>query len=185
MTVSTQTLAISPCLGDGISGLRLGQAQHLGHDGRRGNLDQHDVVQADLVERVLQSQDTLDLVGLDHALQDILDLEDLAIAQVAASTVRPGDPVGHGQNTSQVVGRMTPLSGQPAVIVVQPADHGANVESAIDRVELVGGSRHTSSIRDGGAGNDGAQQFGALLESEGLETTSQGVQENQTGSVVL
>lgn len=175
VAVSTETLAINPRLGDGISSLSLSETQHLGdHSGGR-DLDQHNVVQADLVVGVLESQDTLNLVGLDHGLQNIADLQDLAVAQVAARAVGAGDPVSHGQDTTQVVGGVTPLGREPAVVVVEPADHGTNVESAIDGVQLVRSTRNTGTVGDGGTLHHGPEELGALLELQGLETAAKGV----------
>lgn len=185
MTVGTQTLSINPGLGDGVGGLLLSEAEHLGDNGGGSDLDQDDVVEADLVVGVLEGQNTLDLVGLDHGLEDIADLEDLAIAQVTTGTVGAGDPVGDGEDTTQVVGGVTPLSGEPAVVVVQPTDHGTDVEGAIDGVQLVGGTGDAGSVGDDGALNNGAEELGALLEFESLETTAQGVQEDETSGVKL
>ncbi len=42
------------------------QAEHVGDDGGGGDLDEHDVVEADAVEGVLEGEAALDLVGLDH-----------------------------------------------------------------------------------------------------------------------
>ena len=185
VTVGTQTLAIDPGLGDGVGGLLLGEAEHLGDDGGGGDLDEDNVVETDLVVGVLEGEDTLDLVGLDHGLEDILDLEDLAVADVAAGAVGAGDPVGDGEDTADVVGGMTPLGGQPAVIVIQPADHGTDVEGTVDGVQLVGGTRDAGTVGDDGAVHDGAEQLGALLELEGFQTTAEGVEEDQTSGVKL
>ena len=185
VSVGTETLAVNPGLGDGIGGLALGKAKHLGDHSGGSDLDQNNVVETDLVEGVLQSENTLDLVSLDHGLENVLDLEDLAVAQVSARTVGAGDPVSDGEDATQVVGRMTPLGGQPAVIVVQPADHGANVESTVDGVQLVGSTDHTGSIGDHGTIDDGSEQLGALLEFQGLQTATEGIEEHQTGSVIL
>ena len=185
VSVGTETLAVNPGLGDGISGLTLGEAEHLRDHSGGSDLDEDDMVETDLVEGVFQSKNTLDLMGLDHALENILDLENLAVAQISASTVGAGDPVSDSKDTTQVVGRMTPLGGQPAVIVVQPADHGTNVESTVDRVQLVGSTKHTGSIGDHGTVDNGAQHLGALLEFQGLQTATDSIEENQTGSVIL
>lgn len=178
VTVGTQTLAVNPSLGDGISGLLLGETHHLGDDGGGRNLDQHNVVQADLIEGVLEGQNALDFVGLDHSLQNVADLQDLAVAQVAARTVGAGDPVSHGQNTTEVVGGVTPLSSEPAVVVVEPADHGADIESTIDGVQLVRSTRHTGTVGNSSALNHGAEKLGALLELQGLQTATQSVEED-------
>jgi hypothetical protein len=80
---------------------------------------------------------------------------------------------------------VTPLSSEPAVIVIEPTDHGTDVEGAIDGVQLVGGTGDAGSVRDDGALNNGAEKLGALLELKSLETTAQGVQEDETGGVKL
>lgn len=185
VTVGAQALAVHPGLGDGIGGLLLGEAEHLGDDGGGGDLDQDDVVETDLVEGVLERENTLNLMGLDHGLEDVLDGEDLAAGDVSSGAVGAGDPVGHGEDTTQVVGGMTPFGGQPAVIVVEPADHGTNVEGAIDGVELVRGTRHAGSVGHDGALHHGTEELGALLELEGLQTAAQGIEEDQTSSVEL
>jgi len=116
VTVSTESLAINKGLGDSINGLLLGQAEHLGNNGGSGNLNQDNVVKTDLVEGVLESQNTLDLVSLDHALEHVLDLEDLAALDTGLG--RTGEPVSHGQDTTEVIGRMSPLGCEPAVIEI-------------------------------------------------------------------
>ena len=45
---------------------------------------------------------------------------------------------------------MTPLGSEPAVIVVKPANDGADVEGSADRVELVGGTGDLGAIGDDG-----------------------------------
>lgn len=103
VAVGSQALAIDPGLSDSVGDLLLAEAEHLGDDGGGGNLDQDDVVEADLVVRVEQSQAALDLVGLDHALEHVADGEDLAASQVAAGLVGAVDPVSDGQDGAQVV----------------------------------------------------------------------------------
>ena len=74
-------------------------AQELGDDCGRGNLDKDDVVETDAVERVEQREATLDLVGLDHALQDVLDGDALTLA---CQVIRDGE------DGSEIVGRVSP-----------------------------------------------------------------------------
>lgn len=178
VSVGTETLAVNPGLGDGIGGLSLVETEHLGDGRGGGDLDQDDVVEADLVVGVLQGENALNLVGLDHGLEDVLDLQDLAVDKLAASTVGAGDPVSDSKDTTHVVGRMAPLSSQPAVIVVQPADHGTNVEGAIDGIQLVGSTEHTGSVGDHGTLDDRTQQLRALLELQSFQTTADGVEEH-------
>ena len=80
---------------------------------------------------------------------------------------------------------MTPLSGQPAVVEVEPSDHSTNVESTVDRVELVVSSGHFGAIGYYGALNNGTEDVPALLELERLETAAERVDEDPAGSVEL
>lgn len=116
--VCAHGLAVNEGLRDGVTSLGLAETQHLGDNGGRGKLHEDDVVKTDLVERVLESHATLDLVCPDHGLQNIADLEDLAVAKVSAVLVCTVDPVGGCENGTQVVRGVTPLSSQPAVIEV-------------------------------------------------------------------
>jgi hypothetical protein len=47
------------------------------------------------------------------------------------------EPVGGGEDAAQVVRRVAPFGGQPGVVEVEPADHGADVEGRLHRIELV------------------------------------------------
>lgn len=185
MAVSTERLTINPGLGDGIGNLLLVEAEHLGDDGGTGNLDEDNVIKTDLVVGVEEGQASLDLVGLDHGLEDILDGEDLAAGEVTASLVGAVDPVSDGEDSTKVVRRVTPLSSQPAVVEVEPSDHGTNVEGAIDGVKDEGSTRHLGSVGDDSAGNDRAEELGALLEAETLKTAAKGVEENPSGGIEL
>lgn len=79
VSVGTHTLTVAPCLGDCISGLGLVEAKHLADDSGGCDLDQDYVVETNLVEGVLESHAALNLMCLDHSLQNVLDGEDLAI----------------------------------------------------------------------------------------------------------
>jgi len=78
-----------------------------------------------------------------------------------------------------------PFGGEPAVVEVQPANHGADVEGAGDGVQDVRGSWDADAVGDGGAGDDGAEEFGAGGEFEGFEAAAEGVEEDEAGGVVL
>jgi hypothetical protein len=185
VSVCSHTLTIDPCLRNCIASLTLGEAEHLTYDSSRGNLDQNNVIKTDLVEGVLEGHATLNLVCLDHGFEDIPHGEDLAVAQVSAIAVGSADPVCNGQNGTQVITGVAPLGSEPAVIEIEPSDHGTNVEGTEDRVELVGCTRNSCAVRNCGSRNDRAEQLGAVGELEGLETTSQGVKEDISGSVDL
>jgi hypothetical protein len=124
-------------------------------------------------------------VGLDHGLEHVLDLEDLAVAEIATGSVGSRDPVGDGEDGTEVVRGVTPLSGQPAVVEVEPSDHGTDVEGAADGVELEGGTWNLDTVFLLGAFDDGAELLNAVVELEGLETATEGVNEDPAGSVEL
>ena len=121
----------------------------------------------------------------DHGLQDISDLEDLAIAEIASSLVCSCDPVGSCKDRSQVVRGVAPLGSEPAVVKVEPSDHGTNVEGTVYGVELVVCARHLGAIGDGRSFHDGTKDLPALLEAEAFKTAAQGVNEDPASSVVL
>ncbi len=72
------------------------------------------MVQADTIETVLQSQNTLNFVGLDHGGEDIVHLERLLSPGHAHLT----DIIGDGQNTTKVIRWMPPFSRKPGVIEI-------------------------------------------------------------------
>ncbi len=101
--VCAHRLAVDEGLRDGVTGLGLAETHHLGDNGGRGKLDEDNVVESDLVEGVLKGHATLDLVCPDHGLQDIANLEDLAVSKVSTVLVCAVDPVGGCENGTQVV----------------------------------------------------------------------------------
>jgi hypothetical protein len=80
--------------------------QELGDDGGRGYLDEDDVVEADAIERVEQREATLDLMRFDHALEDVLDSDTLALA---CQVVRDGE------DGTKIVGRVAPFSNKGVI----------------------------------------------------------------------
>ena len=76
-----------------------GDVQELGHDGSRCDLDEDNVVEADAIERVEQCETALDLMRFDHALEDILDRDGLALARQV---------VRDGEDGPEIVGWMAP-----------------------------------------------------------------------------
>jgi hypothetical protein len=80
---------------------------------------------------------------------------------------------------------VAPLGSQPAVVEVEPSNHGANVKSSIDRIKLVVRAGHLCAVGDDGALNGGTENLPALLELQTLETTAQGVDENPSSCVEL
>ena len=47
-----------------------------------------------------------------------------------------GEPIGNGENAAEIVGGVAPLGGQPGVVEVEPANHGADVEGGLNRIKL-------------------------------------------------
>lgn len=76
---------------------------------------------------------------------------------------------------------MAPLSGEPAVIKVEPVNDGADVESATNRVELVGTAKYSDAIRDDCALGHRHQKFCLTGESEDFETAPKSAEEDQMG----
>ncbi len=117
----------------------------------------------------------------------------LIIAVRTSFTVRgflPGghgvarQPVGGGEDAAQVVRRVAPFGGEPGVVEVEPADHGADVEGGLHRVHLVGRAGHLRAVGHDGAGDDGPQHLGAGGVLEGLEAAAEGVHEAVAGGLV-
>jgi hypothetical protein len=129
MTVGTEGLAIRPGMRDCVNGLLARETEHLGHDGRASDLDEHDVIETDAVERVEERERALDFVRLDHRGQDIAHGE-LALAR-AVHVVRDGE------DGTQVIGGMAPckisrlLAGDN-----QGTTDGLNVHSAASQQSL-------------------------------------------------
>lgn len=80
---------------------------------------------------------------------------------------------------------MTPLSGQPAVIEIEPSDHGSNVKGTVDGVELVVCSRDLGAVRNNSALYSGAEDVPALLEAEALKAAAKGVNKDPACGVEL
>ena len=137
MTVGTQRLAISPRLGNGIDDLISIKTQQLGNDSCTSDLDENNMIKTDTIEGVEKGKASLDLMSLDHAREDIMDGELLALT---------GEVIRDGEDGSQVVGRVTPFRGEETVVEVEPSDHCSNVECAPDGVELIVSSWDSSAL---------------------------------------
>ena len=185
MAVCSQALAINPGLRDGIRRLLLGETEHLRNHSRAGNLHKYNMVQAYLVVGVQKGQATLNLVCPDHSLQDLFHSYDLSISKLPSRTVGAGDPIRNSQDGAQVVRRMAPFSGEPAVVVVEPSNHGPDVEGAIDRVKLERGAGNPGAIGNNGALDHRAQELRALLEPQALEPAAERVEEDESRGVEL
>ncbi len=94
--VGAQRLPVDPGEGHRVEDFVPGQAKHLRNHGGGGHLDQHHVVQADLVEGVFQCDAALDLMGLDHAREHVLHGQRLA----PGGHVIAREPVGGGEDAA-------------------------------------------------------------------------------------
>lgn len=127
------------------------------------------MIESNFVKRVEQRQTTLNLVCLDHAFHDIFNFEDCPASDFLTGSVGPRYPVSDCKYTTEVVGRMPPFCRQPTVVVVEPPDHGANVEGAIDRVENVRCSGHTSAIGNNSPLDCRTEKFCAFFKSQSFQ----------------
>src|SRR5437899_10220961 len=107
------------------------------------------MVQADFVEGILQRDDALYLVRLDHGGEHIAHRK--LWAPLRDGIARK--PVGNRENTAKIVGRMAPFGRQPSVVEIEPAAHGPDVEGSLDRIELKGRSGNPGSVRNHTSGN--------------------------------
>src|SRR5690606_3746480 len=157
MAVGAQAGAVQPSLGEGVDDLLLAAAEHVGdYRGRRDPYQQY-MAQADAVEAVFQRDDALNLVCLDHRREHITHDK----WRLAGRDIALGDVVGHGQNAAEVVGRVTPLGGEPGVIVIEPADDAADVPRGLHRVEPELRSWYAGAMWHDGAFHQRAEQLGA------------------------
>ncbi len=115
------------------------------------------MVETDAVERVLEGEASLDFVSLDSGSEHILNGERL----LAVGNVGAADPVGDREDGANVVGRVTPLGGEPGVVEVEPSDQSTVVEGGTDGVELVVGTDDTGTVGHHGTGDDGPQTLAA------------------------
>ena len=143
------------------------------------------MIQSNLVVGIFQRQASLYLMCLDHRFQHIFDLHDGPIPNVSSSTIRSRYPISYRKYAAQIVRRVAPFSCQPAVVVVQPANHGSNVEGTIDRIKDVRSPGHSSTMRYDGALNDGPEKLGAFFESKGFKAAPDGIKEDITRGFIL
>ena len=173
VTIGTQRTAVDPRIRYGVDDLIARAAEHRGGDRRRSNAHEQHVIEADAIEAVLQRSDALDLVRLDHRRQHIANHQALlALRSTAAREI-----VRDGEDCAEVVGRMAPLRREPGVIEIEPADHRADVESGLHRIELVRSARHACAAGQRCAWNHRPHQLGARRVLQRLEAAGERIHE--------
>src|SRR2546422_8545534 len=55
-------------------------------------------------------------------------------------------PIRDRQDRAEVIRRVAPLGGEPGVVEIEPADHGADIERRLHRVELVARDRKSTRL---------------------------------------
>ena len=84
-------------------------------------------------------------------------------------------PVGRREDAAEVVRRVAPLGGEPRVVEVEPADHRADVERGLHRIELERRARHLRPVRHDGARDDRPEELRARRIGKRLEAAAQRV----------
>ena len=172
MAVGAQRAAVDPGIGHGVDDLVAVAAQHCRRHRSTGDTYQQDVVQAHAVETVFQGQHALDLMGADHGVKEVRYGQRL----LPGSGILPAEIVGNRKNAAQVVGGMAPFGGQPGVVEVQPAHHGADVERRLHRVQPVVRARHPRPVRHFRPRHHRPQQPGAGRELQRQHAAGQCIQ---------
>lgn len=95
------------------------------------------MIETNAIKGVEEGEAPLNLVRLDHAREDVMDGELLALTSKV---------IRDGEDCTQVVGWMTPFRGKETVVEVEPPDHCSNVECAPDGVKLVVSPRDSSAL---------------------------------------
>src|SRR3989338_3531440 len=79
---------------------------------------------------------------------------------------------------------MAPFCRQPGVVIVQPAYHRADIESALYRVEDEISAGDADAAGDSRAGNYGPKELGAGGEAQGEDAAAQAVHQAVAGRIV-
>ena len=180
VAVSAQRLAVDKGLRQRIDHLCLGTAKQVCDHGHGGDLHQYHMIQPDAVEAVLECQQALYLMCLDHRGQYVAyGQRRLAFGYIAATQV-----IGHGENAAEVVGRMTPFRSQPGVVEVQPADHRTDVPCGFHRVHFMRSAGDARAVAHGGTGYQRAEVLGALGETQRQQAAAQRVDQAVARGVI-
>ena len=178
--IGAQRAAVDPGVGNRVHDLLKAGAEHARHHCGRGDAHQQHVIESHAVEAVLERQHPLDLVRLDHGGEHLAHAR-WGLARhdgVARQVIR------HRENAAEIVRRVAPLGGEPGVVEVQPADHRADVESRLHRVELEGGARDTRAARHHRSRHHRTQELAAGRILQRLKPAGEGVHEAVARGVV-
>ena len=173
MAIRAQALAIHPRERHGVDDLVARQPEHARDDGRRRYLDEHDVVETDAIEAVLQRDDALDLVRLDHAGQHVLNGQ----RRAPGGNRIARQPVGRHQDAAEIVGWVSPFGREPRIVEVEPANHRAEAERGLNGIELIRRSRHLGPVGHDRAGHDRSEQLRARRIRQRFEAAAQRVEQ--------
>src|SRR5688500_20396128 len=103
------------------------------------------MIETNAVIAILEREDALNLVRLDHRLQYVLDRKRLL--------PRASQVVRESQDPAEIVRRMAPLGGEPGIVEIQPADHRTDIEGSVHGLELPVGAGDARAVRQGWPGN--------------------------------
>ena len=152
------------------------EADQLADHRRRRQLHQQYMIEPDLVEGVFERDTALNFVRLDHGDQHVFHRQ----RRFARCDGTAREPVGRRQNPAEVIRRMAPFGGQPGVVEVEPADHRADVEGGLNRVQLERRARHLRAVGDDRARHDRSHQLGAGRVGERLESAAERIDQAVT-----
>src|SRR5215469_215044 len=100
------------------------------------------MIKPDTIEAVFQCKDTLDLVRLNHAYENIKHRESLTSLANTVST----QVICDSENSTEIIRRMSPFRGEPGVVEIEPAHDCADIERCLNRVQFVSGSRYARTL---------------------------------------
>src|SRR5205807_6344495 len=87
------------------------------------------------------------------------------------------EPVRSGENAAQVVRRMSPFRSEPCVVEVEPANHRADVEGGLYRIELVRRAGNFRAVGDDRFGDDWPEQLRAGWIRQRLEAAAERIEQ--------
>src|SRR5208337_4594370 len=70
-----------------------------------------------------------------------------------------GDIICSSENSTKIIRWMAPFCSQPGVVEVQPADHSADIEGCLYRIQLKLGARNFCAVWDYGPRHNRPQEL--------------------------